>query len=138
MRRRPRLPWSSCFCCDAVSAAGFSTREEFLERISQLGGKATIDLASERVLGIDLSGTAGTDEDLAGLATVPELLELDVRLTGITDQAVPAIAKLENLRFLNLFRTRITDSGVETLEPLDSLEVGSHRSPRMEQESFRG
>ena len=105
----------------AFPAAAELSRVEALAAIERLGGVVTADGALVRK--VDLSKTATADADLAILAALPELLELDLRFTKVTDDGVGQVARLKNLRFLNLFRTVVSDRGLQQLSSLTELDT---------------
>jgi hypothetical protein len=86
-----------------------------------------------RIRRVDLHATVVTDADLARLAALPALRELealDLRLTTVGDPAMSSVRRFKKLRFLNLFRTRVGDGGLAALRPLaglDTLLIGGTR-----------
>lgn len=75
---------------------------------------------------VDLHGTTVTDGDLAELAALPALRDieaLDLRLTSVGDSGMVHLRGFRKLRFLNLFRTRVGDAGVGALRPLAALDA---------------
>lgn len=63
------------------------------------------------------------DEELALLADMPNLVELNLAGTNVGDAQMPLIAKLPHLRVLKLQKTSVTDAGLKALRSLKHLEV---------------
>ena len=70
---------------------------------------------------LDLHGTAIRDESVAHLRGLRALRRLDVQGTNLSDEAVATLAGLGNLESLNLYRTRISNDGLERLGRLPKL-----------------
>lgn len=122
----------------AAASPSFSDRPDELRAslaIRALGGSyKRVHFGREYpIRRVDLHGTAVTDADLAGLAALPALRDieaLDLRLTGVGDSAMVHVRRFKRVRFLNLFRTRVGDEGLATLRPLaalDTLLIGGTR-----------
>ena len=124
----------------AAATGSFADRPDELrasEAIRALGGsfvRATAGSARDpRIRRVDLHATAVTDADLARLAALPALRDLealDLRLTTVGDSAMSSVRRFKKLRFLNLFRTRVGDAGLAALRPLaglDTLLIGGTR-----------
>jgi hypothetical protein len=72
-------------------------RAEALKMVERLGG--TVTKVEKAVTKVDLHKSAVTDADLAMLASLDELQELDLRSTKVSDAAVTRLrAALPNLR----------------------------------------
>jgi mono/diheme cytochrome c family protein len=67
------------------------------------------------LVGVDLSGTAATDEDLALLADAPRLVRLDLGDTAVGDAGVRSLGALPELASLVLWRTQVGDATLERL-----------------------
>jgi predicted alpha/beta superfamily hydrolase len=93
--------------------------EEIGALVARLGG--TVVVSDGAIAKVDLHETAITDEDLAFLAQLPELRELDLRLTKIGDRALDHLRGLRKLETLNVFRTGISDEGLARLRQLTEL-----------------
>lgn len=70
-----------------------------------------------------LSGTDITDEQLAPLPEVKELVWLNLRGTKITDKALVYVGKCQSLTNLQIPLTQITDAGLGHLSGLAELEI---------------
>jgi hypothetical protein len=68
------------------------------------------------VTGVSLDGTRIVDDDLAVLASLPNLEGLDISGTEITDASVVHLAKLPNLKYVNAHKTKMTNAGVAELK----------------------
>ncbi|MDX1945585.1 MAG: hypothetical protein SFU86_09255, partial [Pirellulaceae bacterium] len=73
------------------------------------------------ILAIDLAGTGAHDRELALLANVPGLRELNLADTKITDEGLAHLAVLKELTHLNLSQTKVKNAGLEHLERLSKL-----------------
>jgi hypothetical protein len=63
------------------------------------------------------------DDELALLADMPNLVELNLAGTNVGDAQMALVAKLPHLRVLKLQKTAITDAGLKPLRSLSNLEV---------------
>lgn len=70
---------------------------------------------------LDLHGTGVRDETVPHLAALRALRRLDLQGTAITDAAVGTLEKLPALESLNLYRTKISNAGLERLSKLTRL-----------------
>ena len=102
-----------------------SGREAAVALVEKLGGQVETDSTrpGNPVIKVDLHGTKVTDADLAVIASLTDLEQLDLRLTTIGDEGVVHLKGLKRLRFLNLFRTRTGDAGLKTIGGLPDLET---------------
>jgi hypothetical protein len=73
------------------------------------------DLAAG-VTGVDLSGRAITDKDLASLASLQQLEWLFLQDTRVTDAGLVHLRGLTQLGILHLENTQVTDAGVTELK----------------------
>jgi len=62
------------------------------------------------------------DVELARLATLVELEDLDLWTSAVTDAGLAQLAGLTSLKHLNLNETKVTDAGLPQLKPLAKLE----------------
>lgn len=62
-----------------------------------------------------------TDDDLAGLGSMPLLRELNLAECPITDAGMDAVARFTNLKTLNLEGTQVTGAGIAKLGALKNL-----------------
>jgi len=70
---------------------------------------------------LNLGGVPLRDGDLANLVALKNLAVLHLENTPITDAGLPHLGKLEKLSYLNLFGTAITDAGLKDLAGLQHL-----------------
>ncbi|MCA9211680.1 MAG: discoidin domain-containing protein [Planctomycetales bacterium] len=70
---------------------------------------------------LNLRGTKITDTGLEHLSGIASLTHLHLELTGITDAGLTHLKGLENLEYLNLYGTKVTDAGLEQLKGLKKL-----------------
>lgn len=70
---------------------------------------------------IDLHGTSIRDESMVHLAGLHALRRLDLQGTNVSDAAVATLEQLSNLETLNLYRTKISNAGLERLSKLKKL-----------------
>jgi hypothetical protein len=77
--------------------------------------------AIRNLVWLNLRGTKITDAGLAHLADIKSLTHLHLEQTAITDGGLAHLANLENLEYLNLYGTQITDAGLEHLKNLKNL-----------------
>jgi len=70
---------------------------------------------------LDLHGTGVRDDTVVYLGGLPALRRLDLQGTEISDASVETLAKLGNLDTLNLYRTKISNAGLAKLQRLAKL-----------------
>ncbi|MFN0100698.1 MAG: leucine-rich repeat domain-containing protein [Bryobacteraceae bacterium] len=70
---------------------------------------------------LDLHGTGVRDESVVHLARLRALRRLDLQGTSISDAAVATLEQLTNLETLNLYRTKISNAGLARLSTLTKL-----------------
>ena len=102
--------------------------EGLTKRVEELGGRITRDakLPEAPVVGIDLSGTKVTDDDLRLLGKLIELRTLNLHRTGISDAGVLHLQGLR-LKTLTIGDTQISNAGLQALTKLNQLElIGLH------------
>jgi hypothetical protein len=75
----------------------------------------------KNVVWLNLKGTKITDVGLAHLADSKSLTHLHLELTGIGDAGVGHLAGLENLQYLNVYGTKVTDAGLKKIAELKNL-----------------
>lgn len=71
---------------------------------------------------LNLAGVPLRDADLASIATLKNLAVLHLENTPITDEGLIHLGKLEKLSYLNLFGTAVTDAGLKHLAGLRHLQ----------------
>lgn len=74
-----------------------------------------------KVQQLDLHGTAVTDGGLAPVAGLTTLTHLHLNNTGVTDAGLVHLKNLQSLVYLNLYGTAVTDEGVKHLSGLKQL-----------------
>lgn len=77
---------------------------------------------AERIIWLDLGGTAITDAGLAALPPMPRLQKLVLARTAITGAGLAHLGKLGELRSLNCYESKVDDAGLQHLAPLSRLE----------------
>jgi Leucine-rich repeat (LRR) protein len=70
---------------------------------------------------LDLHGTAIGDGTIQNLGALKKLRRLDLQGTQVTDAAVATLAGLKDLESLNLYRTKISNAGLSQLSQLPRL-----------------
>ncbi|MCE9552395.1 MAG: hypothetical protein K8T91_03335 [Planctomycetes bacterium] len=75
----------------------------------------------KNVVWLNLKGTKITDAGLANLAELKSLKQLHLEMTGIGDTGLAHLAGLENLEYLNLYGTKTTDAGLKSVAGLKNL-----------------
>ncbi len=70
---------------------------------------------------LNLANTKVTDEGLAHIAGLTNLTHLHLENTAVTDAGLPHLKGLNNLVYLNLYNTKVTDAGLEHLTGLSNL-----------------
>lgn len=86
------------------------------EWVKGAGGTVTRDRAG-RVVGVDLRSSWVTDGDLAQLAALPHLAQLDLSLTRITDHGLQQLKDAPRIEELNLYYAeQITDEGMAAVK----------------------
>lgn len=74
-----------------------------------------------KVQQLDLHNTAVTDAGLAAIADLTSLTHLHLNGTAVTDTGLAHVKKLEGLVYLNLYNTGVTDEGIKNLSGLKQL-----------------
>jgi hypothetical protein len=87
-------------------------QKQAMARIQSLGGKINTEGGGYNVT---FSGSSIENDDLAILAKIPALRELDLRGTRITDEGLVHLRKLESMTILRLERTTVTKEGIDKL-----------------------
>jgi hypothetical protein len=94
--------------------------------VIELGGTVTREFSrtGSVIVKIDLHETQITDAQLAELAPLTELRELDLRKApNITDAGIVHLRGMIKLEKLNLFRTQLSDAGLPHLADMAVLET---------------
>lgn len=71
---------------------------------------------------INLARTQVTDEGVAQISQMRDLIQLRIASDKITDAGIAHLANLQHLRYLHLLEAPITDAGLDALNELSSLE----------------
>jgi hypothetical protein len=112
---------------DIESRADARERSEAVRTLSEavlkLGGrcKRTADGRGRPALSVDLSGTAITDADLAGLRGWAVVRELDLSRTKVSDRGLAHLRAAAGLEVLTVLGLHLTDVGMEHLMGLRNL-----------------
>lgn len=89
--------------------------------LKQLGARLTFD-DHRRLVGVNLSERKIEDADLAQLAGLGDVTELDLTRTRITGAGIARLKELKSLRVLYLTDTKVDDAGIAQLKTLQTLE----------------
>jgi hypothetical protein len=73
------------------------------------------------ILELNLGSVPLRDGDLASIAALKNLAVLHLENTPITDEGLAHLGRLEKLTYLNLFGTAVTDAGLRNLAGLKHL-----------------
>src|SRR6266852_4159880 len=115
----------------------YHREQHIVEKISSWGGRAYTVAGGpiwlRRILGdncmkvfdrvdnVILQETGVTDADVAHLAVLTSLVQLDLNGTQVGDAGLAYLKRLTNLGYLHLNRTRISDAGLVHLSGLPNL-----------------
>jgi thiol-disulfide isomerase/thioredoxin len=103
--------------------------DRLVRRVEELGGTIARDtkLPGTPVVGVDLSGSKVTDDDLRLVSYLADLRALHLHRTGVSDAGVEHLSGLKHLTTLTIGDTRITNAGLKALTALEQLElIGLH------------
>ncbi len=96
---------------------------EFISQQDRLGRVTRdVDRPGSPIVGLDLSLTHVTDDQIAMLIPLDTLQTLQLFRTPIGDRALTSIGKMTSLRRLDLGLTEITNQGLANLRNLTNLE----------------
>jgi hypothetical protein len=106
----------------SLSLASEAERENAIQYIGKLGGHLERGKQPnvQQVLGVNLSGTKMTDEDLQKIIAIQEIQTLILTHTKVSDKGLRHLRTLSNLRKLKINITPVTDSGVRELACLNT------------------
>jgi hypothetical protein len=113
----------------AKTAWRFGTKRPAVEAVLSRGGGLEFNLeAPERpIVGVDLSNTAITDEDLddlvQALEKLPSLGRLNLADTALTDRALAVLNRVPSLHHLDLSGTKVTDVGLSEVKGFSKLQT---------------
>ncbi len=85
---------------------------------------------------LDLHGTAITDDTISHLLHLTSLRRLDLQGTNLTDASIATLVRLPNLETLNLYRTKISNDGLARLAKLPRLRQVDIRYTRVTATGF--
>ena len=106
---------------DAPRPTGASTsREAALKKIKELGG--SVEMGDDQVvLKVNLGRSEVTDDDLAHLATFPQLRSIDLARTKVTSDGLRHLKNITSLEELRLYDTLVDNDGLLQLKRLSKL-----------------
>lgn len=87
-------------------------------------GAAVMQIAADTdalAVNLGIVGKQATDAEVALVAKLPKVQQLDLHNTGVTDAGLASIAGLKTLTHLHLNGTAVTDAGVASLKGLEAL-----------------
>jgi hypothetical protein len=93
----------------------------FVDDRSFTSEKLKVFEGQENIVGLDLRGTAVTDEGLAVLATLPDLEFVHFAKTNITEAGLKSLQQCPKLYRLDLRETKISEKAVDVLVKIKSL-----------------
>ncbi|MEZ5329209.1 MAG: c-type cytochrome domain-containing protein [Verrucomicrobiales bacterium] len=77
---------------------------------------------AENIHALDLTRSRVSNDDLAAVASMKNLVRLQLNRTSISDQGLEHLKGLSNLETLNLYSTEVTDAGLAQLTSLQKLQ----------------
>ncbi|MCA9312369.1 MAG: hypothetical protein KDA21_14240, partial [Phycisphaerales bacterium] len=95
--------------------------------LSLLGERATNETLAllaplgERLVRLDIGGTAITDDGLTSLPAYPRLVRLQIQKTAITDSGFRVLARMHQIEDLDCSETAITDASIPVLRGMPAL-----------------
>jgi hypothetical protein len=107
--------WQSLQPAADVQAAGGQRVVADLDRLKALGARFG-QMPGLPIQKASFEGTAVTDDDLAALAEMPGLDQIDLSKTAITDRGMIHLRPLSRLAVVRLNGTKITEEGLAHLE----------------------
>jgi hypothetical protein len=105
---------------------------EAVATLGTLGGKLRRDpkVPGKPVVAVDLHESKVTDEGLAHLKGLTNLLELGLSGTQVSDKGLAHLKGLSNLRWLDLDKTKVTAAGMAELkEALPTVRIDRRAWP---------
>ncbi|MGD0296986.1 MAG: hypothetical protein ABSE86_07700 [Bryobacteraceae bacterium] len=115
----------------AVAAVACVGARDLSSWITEAGGTVTRD-GSGQIVAADLHATWITDSDLAELARLPNLAQLDLSLTRISDHGLEQLKDAPAITDLNLYSDElITDAGLSALKGWKHLKRLSVRGTKI-------
>lgn len=109
-------------CCAALLAPAAELSEEgVVERLTAAGGTVARDAG--RIIGVNLASSWVTDADLALIAALPGVEEIDLSQTKISDIGLEHLKGLSSVRELSLhYAEFVTDSGIAHITSWKNLQ----------------
>ena len=103
---------------DAAAAAS-QGEPAIAEWLQSIGGKA--QLTAGHVTSVSLAATSVTDAELAILAKLPQLADLNLQHTEVSSVGLAHLSSIKSLRGLDLGDTLLGDESLSSLTPLKNL-----------------
>jgi len=121
------------------SAEPPADEQEVLDAIRQAGGRVDVIAANtdEHEVSFHLASAPVTDDKLALVARLNNVVWLNLRGTAVTDEGLRHLAGLSKLRRLHLERTGIGDAGLAHLAGLTELEYLNIYGTQVSDEGLR-
>lgn len=107
---------------DAPKAADPAAEKRARETVARLGGEIARDELSGG-LRVELTTKMVADADLAAIAGLPSLDNLQLAFTPVTDAGLAHLKGASTLRVLVLWDTKVTDRGLTHLTGLTKLSI---------------
>jgi hypothetical protein len=102
-----------------VSVKGRLQLEIFKEKHVDLGCLGRPEMSA--IVSVDASDSQTNDQDLALIAALKDLQELDLTNTAVTDAGLQHLTRISSLQKLWLDGTKVTDKGLDSLKQLPNL-----------------
>ncbi len=120
---RSLLCLSACLllCVTTVAVANESDAIAAIEKVGGTVRQIAQD-SEDKEAAFHLSGKDLTDDDLASVKEIENLIWLNLANTNITDAGLKHLAGINSLTKLHLEKTQIGDAGLEHLKGLENLE----------------
>lgn len=113
-------------CCLLLTVTSIATADEAeaIAAIEKLGGtvRQIAQDSEDKEAAFHLSGKDLTDDGLAALAEIDNLIWLNLANTKISDEGLKHLSEIKTLTRLHLEKTQIGDAGIAHLKGLDKLE----------------
>lgn len=121
---RSALTLATCLLILVSNSSANADEGEAIAAIEKLGGtvRQIAQDSDDKEAAFHLSGKDLTDDGLAAIKEVDDLIWLNLANTKITDAGLKHLAEMKSLTRLHLEKTQIGDSGLEHLKTLENLE----------------
>ena len=118
------LSWFAPTTAGIGAAADDAARDAAIAKLKQAGAivQPVAKESDELTVNLAIQPDKIGDTELAPLADLAKVVELDLSGTKVTDAGMKVVAKLTTLTRLRLAKTALTDAGVAELATLQSLE----------------